>query len=233
MASILFVEDDVNLRTSVAFILEREGYSVVCAGRGEEAIELARAHPPDAVVLDVNLPDISGFVVCQRLRQQPALRGVPVMLVTGRTAVDDVVHGFDCYADDYVTKPFHPRVLLVRLRALLRRQRAEPLFHAAPSPTAVTVCGDLCVDAGAREVRVAGMKITLTRTEFDLLHLFAAHPNRVFSRASIIDRVRGEGVAVTERTVDFQISCLRRKLGFAAELIETIRGIGYKLNVKS
>ncbi len=220
MSRILFVEDEINLQSSLSFILEREGHEVVCVPTGEQALEHAARHPPDLVLLDVNLPGIDGFAVCQRLRARPETSGVSIMLVTARTSVDDVVQGFASFADDYVTKPFHPRVLLARVQALLRR-RGEV------SPGTLG-CEGLVIDTGAREARVEGRALELTKTEFDLLVLFAGHANHVFSRASILDVVRGVDTEVSERTVDFQISGLRKKLGPAAWHIETVRGVGYK-----
>jgi two-component system phosphate regulon response regulator PhoB len=220
MSRILFVEDEINLQTSLSFILEREGHTVTCVATGEEALQAAAQQTPDLVLLDVNLPGMDGFAVCQRLRARPDTSDILIMLVTARTSVDDVVQGFDSFADDYVTKPFHPRVLLARIQALLRR-RGEGAKGALG-------CQGLVIDPGAREVRLEGRLLDLTKTEFDLLTLFASQANHVFSRTSILDVVRGSDTEVAERTVDFQISGLRKKLGSAAWHIETVRGVGYK-----
>jgi two-component system, OmpR family, alkaline phosphatase synthesis response regulator PhoP len=223
MARILFIEDELNLLGSVAFILEREGHSVTTAATGEDGLRLAAAGAHDLVLLDINLPDLSGFEVCQRLRRQPATAGVLILLLSERDGVDDIVEGLERSADDYLAKPFHPRVLLARIGALLRRGAVEP---AAPAPLCF---GSLAIDGLAHEARVEGVRVALTKTEFDILHLLARHPGRVLSRDQIIDAVRGESAAITERAVDFQVAGLRRKLGAAAELIETVRGVGYKL----
>jgi two-component system alkaline phosphatase synthesis response regulator PhoP len=222
MAQILLVEDEANLRGSLAFILEREGFTVIAAGSGEEALTAARANPPDVVVLDINLPGIDGFETCERLRRDPTTRGSRVIMISARGGVDDVVHGFETRADDYVTKPFHPRVLLARIQALLRRD--------GPTRTdaRIEVAG-LSLDVAARAVHCGGRHLALTRTEFDLLHLLAAHPGRVFTRAHILDHVRGGESEATDRAVDFQIASLRRKLGEAGACIETVRGVGYRL----
>lgn len=223
MPRILFVEDELNLQTSIGFILEREGHQVTCVGTGEDALLRAHESPPDLVLLDINLPGMDGFAVCQHLRARPETAAVPIILVTGRTSVDDVVHGFAASADDYVTKPFHPRVLLARVDAVLRRGSGRPSGDAAP-----LAFGGLTIDPTSRVVRLDGLPLPLTKTEFDLVYLFATHPDRVFTRSCILDAVRGLDIAVTERTVDFQVSGLRRKLGLAARHVETVRGVGYK-----
>ncbi|MBI5160112.1 MAG: response regulator transcription factor [Micrococcales bacterium] len=223
MPRILFVEDDLSLLASIGYILEREGFSVDCAPTGQEALARAAAEPPDLILLDLNLPDIDGLAVCRRLRLDNATANVPVILVTARTSVDDIVLGLERFADDYVTKPFHPRVLLARVQLLLRQRGLAP---AAPDPT--LRFDGLEVDPVARSVRVDGRPVDLTRTEFDLLVLFAGHPRRVLTREAILDELRGDEVTVTERTVDFQVAGLRRKLERAARYIATVRGVGYK-----
>jgi DNA-binding response OmpR family regulator len=222
-ARILLVEDESNLRESLAFILEREGFEVIATATGEDAVAQARTRPPDLVVLDINLPGIDGFETCERLKRDPRTRGARIVMVTARADVDDVVRGFETRADDYVTKPFHPRVLLARIHALLRRGDGQ-----APALARIEV-GGVCLDPAARTVHRDGELIALTRTEFDLLHLLATHPDRVFTRENILDHVRGGETDATDRAVDFQIANLRRKLGAAGERIETVRGVGYKL----
>jgi two-component system, OmpR family, alkaline phosphatase synthesis response regulator PhoP len=221
MARILFVEDEVNLLQSVAFILEREGFEVVTAARGEEGVAEAMARPPDLVLLDINLPDISGFEVAQRLRRAPGTAAVLILFLSARAGVDDIALGLERYADDYLTKPFHPRVLLARIHALLRRRGGQPA-------TATLSFGDLVIDPAAHEVRLGADRLPLTKTEFDILLLLAASPSRAFSRDEILDAVRGDAAAITERAVDFQVAGLRRKLGRAAAHVETIRGVGYR-----
>jgi two-component system, OmpR family, alkaline phosphatase synthesis response regulator PhoP len=225
MATILFVEDEENLLNSVTFILEREGFQVTGVSTGEEAMKRALATPPDLVLLDINLPGIDGFEVAQRLRRHPVTTHVLIMLLSARTGIEDVVEGLERYADDYVTKPFHPRVLLARIHALLRRRTTEP--SEAPERLCFQ---NLEIDVAARETRVGEERLALTKTEFDILYLLATHPNHVLSRDQILDAVRGDGAVITERAVDFQVSGLRRKLGSAAALIETVRGVGYKLS---
>jgi two-component system phosphate regulon response regulator PhoB len=221
---ILFVEDDASLMASIAFILEREGFAVRCAPTGQAALTEAAAERPDLVLLDVNLPDMDGFQVCQRLRRNAATASVPVIMVTARTSVDDVVLGLEQFADDYVTKPFHPRVLVARINATLRRGAPA----STPRPTTLRFAS-LEVDETARVVSVDGEPIALTKSEFDLLLLLAQNANRVLSREAILDHLHAD-TEVTERTVDFQVFGLRKKLGPAALHLETVRGVGYKFN---
>jgi two-component system phosphate regulon response regulator PhoB len=223
MARVLLVEDEANLRASLGFILEREGFEVMLASAGEEALAMARAAPPDVVVLDINLPGINGFETCERLRRDPLSRGARIVMISARAGVDDMLRGFETFADDYVTKPFHPKVLLARIQALLRR-RDEPVKTSGRIEL-----GSLSIDSASREVQLDGAKIELTRTEFDVLFLLAAHPNLVFTRANILDHVRDGETDATERAVDFQVASLRKKLGAARVLVETVRGVGYKL----
>jgi two-component system phosphate regulon response regulator PhoB len=222
MPRILLVEDEANLRASLTFIFQREGFEVVAAATGEEALSKARVAPADVVVLDINLPGIDGYETCERLRREPNGRGARVIMVTARAEVDDVVRGFDARADDYVTKPFHPKILLARIQALLRRTDPQPVAGAR-----IELAG-LSLDPARRELRLDGTRIELTRTEFDLLHLLVAHPDRVFTRDNILDHVRGGESEATDRAVDFQVASLRKKLGDAGARIETVRGVGYK-----
>lgn len=223
---LLFIEDEINLQSSLAYLLEREGFVVQTASRGEEGLELAAAAPPDLVLLDVNLPGIDGFETARRLRREARTQSVPIIMLTARAHPDDIVAGLSDFADDYVTKPFLPRVLIARIQALLRRS----LSTEAPStaPTTARCFATLAINHEAREVSVGGQPVKLTKSEYDILLLLAAHPNRVFTRAQIIDHLRGDDFAITERVVDFQVSGLRKKLGAAASRIETVRGVGYK-----
>ncbi len=220
---ILFVEDEANFQSSLSYILGREGFAVTAVSTGGEAVEAVPRIKPDLLLLDLGLPDMDGYVVCRRLRREAAGAALPVVMLTGRGLPDDVVRGLREYADDYVVKPCDPSVLIARLRAVLRRRDRTAGPEAGP-----LVFGGLSLDAAAREVRAEGRPVALTRTEFDLLALLAGAPNRVFSRGQIIDFIRGEDVAVTERTVDFQVCGLRRKLGAEGSRIETVRGLGYK-----
>jgi len=220
---LLYIEDEVNLLNSVAFILEKEGFDVACAATGEEGLELAAANPPDLVLLDLNLPGIDGFEVCRRLKQDSRTSQAYVMMLTARGKEDDIVYGLDQYADDYIAKPFQPKVLVARIRALLRRSHRMPV-----GVEEVLQFSSLTIDLSAHEVFVGGKKVSLTKTEFGILSLLARHPNRVMTRTRILDDIRGYDFSITDRVVDFQISGLRKKLGAASAHVETVRGVGYK-----
>lgn len=222
---LLFIEDEPNLQSSLAYLLEREGFLVRCAQSGEAGLELAQAEAPDLVLLDVNLPGIDGFETAKRLRRDARTQQVPIIMLTARAHPDDIVAGLSDFADDYVTKPFLPRVLIARIQALLRRSQSAE----APKPQAAQLCfSELVINREAHEVCVLGQPLKLTKSEYDILLLLAAHPNRVFTRTQIIDHLRGDDYAITERVVDFQVSGLRKKLGNCASRIETVRGVGYK-----
>jgi two-component system phosphate regulon response regulator PhoB len=224
-AKILCVEDDVNLQKSLSFILWKEGYEVFCAGSGEEAIELARREKPDLILLDLILPGIDGFKVCSILKKDPATSDVLVIMVTAKKRMEDIVIGLRDYADDYVTKPFEPQILLARIQALLRRTADSP----RDQNTTLEIDG-LVINRGAYEVFAGGRKIALTKTEFEILALLAGRPNQVFPRSRILDNVREDGYPITERVVDYHLTGLRKKLGKAGRYIQTVRGVGYKFN---
>ncbi|MCX6561240.1 MAG: response regulator transcription factor [Candidatus Aminicenantes bacterium] len=225
---LLFVEDDANLRGSLSYILEREDFRVTPVATGEEALAAARAVRPDLVLLDLGLPGMDGFAVGRALQSLHPAPRLPIVMLTGRGLSEDVVRGLRESADDYVVKPCEPEVLLARLRAVLRRA-GNPDVRGGGRPEEPILLGLLRIDIPAREVFFDGTPLPLTRTEFDLLCLLAGAPHRVFSRARIIDVIRGEDYAVTERSIDFQICGLRRKLDGRGPQIETVRGLGYKL----
>jgi DNA-binding response OmpR family regulator len=223
-ARILFIEDDVDLRKSLAFILEREGFVVDSAGSGRDGLRLARENSPDLVLLDLRLPDMDGFAVCRDLKAHAATAHAFIVMLTGKAQVGEVVAGLERYADDYVTKPFEPAILIARLRAVLRRR-------SSPDPAAARRSfGSLSVDPECREVDVAGTLVVLTRSEFDILTLLTSRPNRVFSRSQIIAHIRNDDYPVSERVVDFLIAGLRRKIGSCASRVETVRGVGYRFH---
>jgi len=225
-ARILCVEDDVNLQKSLSFILWREGYEVLCAQTGEEALELVRREKPDLILLDLVLPGIDGHKVCGILKKDPNTSEILVIMVTAKKRMEDIVAGLKDYADDYVTKPFEPQVLLARIQALLRR-RAQ---SARDQKTTLEIDG-LVINRGAYEVLAGGRQIALTKTEFEILALLAGKPNQVFTRSRILDNVREDGYPITERVVDYHLTGLRKKLGKAKKYIQTVRGVGYKFNV--
>ena len=217
------VEDDVNLQNSLTFILWKEGYQVLCAQSGEEAIELARRERPDVILLDLILPGIDGLKVCSILKRDPRTSSVLIIMVTAKKQVEDIVAGLKEFADDYITKPFEPEILLARIQALLRMMKKS----REKEKTTLEV-GNLIIDRDAYEVFVNGKKVHLSKTEFEILALMAWKPNQVFTRSFILDHVREDGYPITERVVDYHITGLRKKLSGAKQYIQTVRGVGYK-----
>ncbi|MEX2212839.1 MAG: response regulator transcription factor [Phycisphaeraceae bacterium] len=226
-ANLLVVEDEQDLADLLQYNLERSGFNVQCAGSGEEAIKSVRQEQPDLVILDLMLPGIDGLEVCKRLKSDPQTAGIAIVMLTARGEEADIVSGLELGADDYVTKPFSPRVLAARLKAVLRRHSGE----AAPHQGDVIKVGDLSVNPERHEVLVAGKPTVtaLTRTEFQIVHLLARRPGRVFTRGQIVREAQGDLAAVTDRSVDVHIVSLRRKLGEAGAYIQTVRGVGYRL----
>lgn len=225
MTSVLLIEDEPNLRNSLCFILANAGYEACGVETGEEGLAMARELHPDVVLLDIGLPGMDGFEVAARLGDEQA-RGARIVVLTGSDDEDDMVRAFDAFADDYVVKPVRPRVLLARLRKLLGAPEAAP----QPAPRAMCL-GDLRIDLDGHEVWRDGAALYLTRTEFDLLTLLAASPNRVRGRLDIIAAVHGASCVVSERSIDFQVHGLRKKLEPSRVRIETVRGVGFKLVV--
>lgn len=219
--SILVVDDEQDILDLIAYNLEKEGYSVRKATSGEAAQKLITESKPDLVLLDVMLPGISGVDLCKKLKNNEHTRNIPVVLLTARSEETDVVVGLELGADDYITKPFRTRELLARLKAHLRRGQDQPQSDG------VLTVGKLSIDPARRLVTLAGKPLELTYTEFEVLQVLARQPGRVFTRYQIVDAVRGKDYPVTDRSVDVQITGLRKKLG-AADYIETVRGVGYR-----
>jgi two-component system phosphate regulon response regulator PhoB len=221
--TILVVEDEPEILELVRYNLEKQGYRVACAASGEEALRMVRAEVPDLIVLDLMLPGVDGMEVCRNLKRQSATEAVPIVMLTAKGDETDVVAGLELGADDYVTKPFSPRVLVARLRAVLRRKAAEPIAE-----TAAIRIHDLVIDPGRHEVLVRGKPVELTATEFRVLHVLAQRPGWVFTRYQIAGSIHGGDLIVTDRSIDVQIVGLRKKLGSAGRCIETVRGVGYR-----
>lgn len=222
-ARILVVDDEPDLLELLRYNLTKAGHAVVCAASGTDALMRIRSQLPDLVVLDLMLPDMDGFEVCRTLKQDARTAKIPVVMLTAKDEEADVVTGLELGADDYLTKPFSPRVLLARIKAVLRRPRAAPLVEDA-----VIAYRDLVIHPGRHAVLVQGQPIALTTTEFRILHLLARRPGWVLTRSQIVTGVQGESAAVTERAVDVHMVSLRRKLGAYGEAIETVRGVGYR-----
>ena len=223
--SILVVEDDSSIRTVVGLALKAAGFTEVrFAGAGDEGLESAEADPPRLVLLDLMLPGLPGLEVCRRLRANPSTCKIPIVMLTALDDERDIVKGLSAGADDYVTKPFSPSVLVARIKAVLRRSDGQA--------TEKLTLGPLTIDPGSHSATLDGAEIQLTPTEYGILQLLASHPGRVYTRAQIIDSVQGCGKVVTERAVDVQLVGLRRKLGAWAEHIESVRSVGYRLNAQ-
>jgi two-component system alkaline phosphatase synthesis response regulator PhoP len=220
---IIVVDDEENIRELVKYNLDREGYRVTTVGSGEEALKQARSQVPDLIILDLMLPGMDGLDVCRELKNDPKTAHIAIVMLTVKGEESDIVIGLELGADDYITKPFSPKVLLARLKAVLRRRKSEPIGE-----TDVLTLGELMIHPGRYEVSVQGKPIKLTSTEFRILQLMARRPGWVFTRYQIVDAARGEDVAVTDRSVDFHITSLRRKLGPCSEYIETVWGVGYR-----
>jgi two-component system phosphate regulon response regulator PhoB len=221
--TVLVVDDEEDIQELVRYNLAKEGYKVACVGTGEEALEYARSNLPDLVVLDLMLPGLDGLEVCRVLKGDPKTAGVPVVMLSAKGEEADVVTGLELGADDYVTKPFSPRILVARIRAVLRK-----VARATPDEDGTVKIHDLVIHPGRHEVLAKGKPVELTNTEFRVLHFLARKAGWVFTRYQIIDGVRGEDYVVTDRAVDVQIAGLRKKLGSCGEYIETVRGVGYR-----
>lgn len=221
-ASILVVEDELDLLELLRFNLEREGFDVVTATSGAQALAAARADPPDLVLLDRMLPGMEGLEVCRALKKRPATAAAPVILLTAKGEEADVVKGLEAGADDYVTKPFSVRVLLARVRAVLRRSGGDA------AEGGVLRGGGVTLDPDKHAVTAGGEPVELTATEFRLLALLLGRPGRVFTRQQIIERIHDGFAAVTDRSVDVLVVSLRRKLLDRGDRIRTVRGVGYR-----
>jgi DNA-binding response OmpR family regulator len=222
--TLLLIEDDPDIVEVVRYNLEREGFRVLTAGDGTSGLAEARRAPPDLVVLDLMLPESDGLSVCRGLRAEAATASLPILMLTAKSEEADVVVGLEMGADDYLTKPFSPRELVARVRALLRRARVEV---KDTSKNRVEVHG-LTLDRERHEVLWKGQEVPLTRAEFRLLWKLVQRPGRVWARGDLIEEITAGEALIVERNVDVHVSSLRRKLGDAGHLIATVRGVGYK-----
>jgi two-component system, OmpR family, alkaline phosphatase synthesis response regulator PhoP len=224
---ILVVEDEQDILELVRYNLARENYHVFCAVSGEEALRIIASQPLDLIVLDLMLPEMDGLEVTRRLKKNPRTQNIFIVMLTAKGSEADIVTGLEMGADDYITKPFSPRVLLARIKAVIRRARDEK-----SEDNAVIQVHDLTIHPGRREVRSGETPVTLTYTEFQVLYLLARRPGWVFTRFQIVDAVRGDDYPVTDRSVDVQIVGLRKKLGACGKYIQTVRGVGYRFKEK-
>jgi two-component system phosphate regulon response regulator PhoB len=225
--NILIVEDDEDIQQLVSFYLIKSGFGASCADSGEKALEALSTDTVDCVLLDIMLPGLDGIEVCRRVREMEGpVREVPVIMLTAREEDNDIVAGFEAGADDYVSKPFSPKVLISRIRAVLRRGGGSGEKGQESSNRLVSA--GITIDLDAHSAAHKGGKLELTMTEFGILAMLMRHPGRVYSRNQIIETVRGYGYNVTSRSVDVQIHGIRKKLGDDSRLIETVRGVGYR-----
>jgi len=224
--SVLIVEDEEDILALLHFNLIKEGYQVACAACGEEALEKITADCPDLIILDLMLPGIDGLEICRQVRSNPETEHVPIIMVTARGEEADVVRGLELGADDYVPKPFSIKILLARVQAVLRRR--QEALEGQENENELLIRGELTIHPGRNQVLVSGEAVELTFTEFRVLHFLASQPGWVFTRYQIVNAVRGDDYAVTDRAVDVQIVGLRKKLGHCGSYIETVRGVGYR-----
>jgi two-component system phosphate regulon response regulator PhoB len=220
---ILAVDDEEDIVELVRYNLEREGYQMICATNGDDALKSVRKSIPAVILLDLMLPDMDGLEITRLLKADAMTRSIPIIMLTAKGEEADIVTGLELGADDYITKPFSPRVMTARVKAVLRRKSQEDID--APEYLKIH---NLLIRPGRREVLVDGERVELTFTEFGILYCLARRPGWVFTRYKIVDAVRGDEYPVTDRSVDVQIVGLRKKLGQAGQYIETVRGVGYR-----
>lgn len=222
--NIFIVEDETDIIELIAYHLKKEGFTVTSTSTGANAFDLIKANKPDLVILDLMLPDTDGFEICKKIKQDSATHHIPIMMVTAKSEDSDMITGLELGAEDYVTKPFSPKVLVARVRTILRRMQFPDHIDKNKS----IQIKNLSIDPQKREIRVNDQPITATFSEFQILHLLTRHPGHVFSRYQIVTEIHGEDYIATDRTIDVQIVALRKKLGPYAKFIETIRGVGYR-----
>lgn len=236
---ILIIEDEENIQELIQYNLEQQGYSVNCAFNGKEAEAHLQKTPPDLILLDRMLPGKSGIELCKQFKQTPSIAHIPIILVTAKGEEEDVVVGLEAGADDYILKPFSPPILIARVKAVLRRvslvsikslPQSTQNSNSSTSPTSDEIhFKEIQIHFGRREVSLKGISINLTFSEFEVLALLIKKPGWVFTRNQIVEGIRGGEYPVTERSVDVLIVSLRKKLGELSPLLETIRGVGYRL----
>lgn len=222
---ITIVEDEEDIREILEYSLTREGFAVESASDGVSGLELIRRGTPELVLLDLMLPDIDGLEICRQLKADAATEEIAIIMVSAKGEESDIVLGLGLGADDYIPKPFSNKELVARVRSVLRRAQRE---EAEAVPDGVVVRGALRIDPGRHKVWLADELLELTATEFRILHLLARHPGRIFSRHQILTDARGELAAAFDRSVDAHVRTIRKKLGAARDLIETVRAIGYR-----
>ncbi|MCD6185907.1 MAG: response regulator [Deltaproteobacteria bacterium] len=224
---ILVVDDEEDIRELVSYNLLRDGYTVDSVVSGEDAIKITKKKIPDLILLDLMLPGIDGLETARRFKNDSSTSSVPIIILTAKGDEADIVTGLELGADDYVIKPFSPRILNARVKAVLRRKETPDT-----QKNDFVKIFDIELDPGRREIKVCGRTVELTFSQFQLLHFLIKRPGWVFTRTQIIDAVQGDDYAVTDRSVDVQIVSLRKKLGTSGKYIETVRGVGYRFREK-
>ncbi len=220
---ILVVEDDTDIQELITYNLKKEGFQVKGVISGEEALASIEESIPNIVVLDLMLPGVDGLEVCRQLKRDPKTQEISIIMLTAKGEETDIVTGLELGADDYITKPFSPRVLLARIRSVMRRKTVNKTDEQS-----TLRIHDLIIHPGRHEVLVNERRVDLTPTEFRLLHLLARRPGWVYTRYQIVNALHGEDYPVTDRSVDVQCAGLRKKMGKAGKYIETVRGVGYR-----
>jgi len=221
---IIVVEDEPDIREIMLYNLRREGYEAEGIESGPEGLEAIRAKQPNLVILDLMLPGMDGLTVCQQVRAEAAIKATPIIIVSAKEEESDVVIGLGLGADDYVPKPFSPRELLARVKAVLRRSEQADQGDQHER----VVIGDLIIDLEKHSVTIASETVKLTATEFKLLYQLASHPGRAYTREQLLNRVVGDGVVVVDRNIDVHVRAVRKKIGSYADHIQTVRGVGYR-----
>ncbi len=219
---VCLIEDEEDIAQLINFNLEKAGYQTDWSESGDKGLERIRQKKPDLILLDLMLPKISGIKICEQLKQDAATAKIPIIMVSAKGSELDIVQGLEAGADDYVTKPFSPHVLMARVKSVLRR-----LEKKEGHDDSCQIEG-LRIDGKRREVYISDTKIDLTYSEFEILRFLAKRPGWVFTRTQIVDAIRGQNYAVTDRSIDVVLVGLRKKLGASGDLIETIRGVGYR-----
>ena len=227
--TVFIVEDEEDILELMTYVFIKNGFNVSASSSGKEALELIKEQPPDIVILDLMLPDLDGLEVCQAIRSRAEQAALPIIMVTARSEERDILVGLEAGADDYISKPFSPKVLVAKTKTVLRRTQPVPKETLSQAIR----LGDLEIHSGQYTVLVSGSPVPLTSTEFLILEFLANRPGWVYSRSQIVAAVHGEGYAVTDRSVDVSMVGLRKKLGSCSAYLETVRGVGYRLRSPS
>ncbi len=224
-SNILVIEDEDDLRDIITYNLKREGYKTQGAETGEQGLQQAVKNHPDLILLDLMLPGMNGLDICRHIKGSKSTENIPIIMVSAKGEESDIIVGLELGADDYVTKPFSPRILLARIQTILRRPK---LTHKNNENIKVLIVGNISIDARKFQLNIDDQPVDLTKTEFTILHFLASHRGWVFTRYQIVDAIRGDQYVVTERSIDVQIAGLRKKMRAESKLIETVRGVGYR-----